>query len=629
MRASPFSLGPTRMISGGSVSLASAEPGVLRRYPTLLSTPSSQYSAISQTQPALATPVQFGGLETTVTRISDANGWAHHYSTWQAFSADQSKVLLGRGSGRVLDVADWSLLRTVSIGMIVCFFDPVDPDIIWGHDGFGAGAARIRKYSYSADDYTTYTIAGYTDVSIGMGEGSISADGRYIVLCAKKSDDDSPWVLVFDTTSETVVGTLNLSGWVYGGTGLDNALISASGDYVIISSYHAGSKGHRIYDRATLTFQRAYTGGSGTDGSNGFTGHCDTGYRSNGDECLVRQRSDGGMVSVRLSDGNEQLELAAAAMSWGNHISCRNTKRPGYAYVSTYYSSDQTAKYIYREICAVKLNGSGQIERFGQGMFPNDGDYDLQAKATSSPYGDMVLFTSGWGTTTPREYVLEVPETMPEPPPVEPDARAVGRGTVYDTGTSITTQSGTSAESGSSFLLLVSWEDGPDISSVTDSKGNTYTLLGSVQNPSGSPNSAQYFCADGEGGAGHTATINFSGNNIYGVAHLIEIVGCTANPLDKHVQGTDGSSPYTVSTGTLAQADEVVVAFFAPQTSANPTNHASSNMDIISAEPNGSSYWASAVGATVVSSTDSFTPSFTGSGLSGTAYLAVMTFKAP
>src|SRR5690606_20927368 len=102
-----------------------------------------------------------------------------------------------------------------------------------------------------------------------------------------------------------------------------------------------------------------------------------------------------------------------SAASWAWHGSCRNIHRPGYGYVSMFYLSDQSAKYLYREVCALKLDGSGDIERFGQAMFPADDDYDLQAKATARPHGDMVLMAAGSGTTTPREYVMYVTETMP------------------------------------------------------------------------------------------------------------------------------------------------------------------------------------------------------------------------
>lgn len=52
MRVSPFSLGPTRILSGGFSALAIPDPGVLRRYPTLLNVPGSQYPEIVQDQPA-------------------------------------------------------------------------------------------------------------------------------------------------------------------------------------------------------------------------------------------------------------------------------------------------------------------------------------------------------------------------------------------------------------------------------------------------------------------------------------------------------------------------------------------------------------------------------------------------
>src|SRR5690606_18205871 len=96
----------------------------------------------------------------------------------------------------------------------------------------------------------------YNGVSIGAGEGSISADGKYLVLVATKSGSDDRFVIVWDAENDQVDGTLTLSGW---GSDLDNAMISPSGDWIVLASLRSGERGHRIYDRATLTFQRAYT----------------------------------------------------------------------------------------------------------------------------------------------------------------------------------------------------------------------------------------------------------------------------------------------------------------------------------------------------------------------------------
>src|SRR5690606_3109793 len=135
------------------------------------------------------------------------------------------------------------------------------------------GGNGIYRYSVSSDDSTRYVIppasgGAYTGISIGAGEGSISNDGRYLVLVGTKGGADR-WVIVWDASTNSVAGTLTLTGW---GADLDNAHISQSGNYVIVASYFAGNRGHRIYDRATLTYQRAYTGGAGTNSSNGFPG---------------------------------------------------------------------------------------------------------------------------------------------------------------------------------------------------------------------------------------------------------------------------------------------------------------------------------------------------------------------
>lgn len=381
-------------------------------YPTPQSVPESQFSAISQDQPAFLTPTAFGDLETQVVRITDATRTGvHDYATQQAFNADQSLLLLTQSGGVWINTSDWSEARRKDTGTRLQFADPVNKDLWWGSQNW---TNRIGRYNFATDaSVTTWVVpppsgSAYTAVHIGQGEGSISDDGRYLpVVCLR--GDSNVYVAVWDTSTNSVEGTLTLTGWEISGSSFDNAHISPSGQWVVVSSYQANNRGHRIYDRATLTYQRAYTGGSGTNATNGFPGHMDMGYRTNGDEVMVRSRTDGALVSVRLSDLHEQVEIPAAAMSWSFHVSCRNIKRPGWAYVTMAYDNSQSSKYLYREILAVKLDGSGTIERYGQAMFPNNGDYALQGKGVVSPLGDMLLFTSGWGTTTPREYVAFKP----------------------------------------------------------------------------------------------------------------------------------------------------------------------------------------------------------------------------
>lgn len=417
--------------------------GPARRYPTLVAAPGSQYPEIVQSQPALKTPVQFGDLETMVVRISDANNDRHNYSTRQAFNADQTVCLLnGNGESVWLDTSDWSEILRGGPALYTEFADPVDPDLWWGSQNW---TNQIGRYKLSTNTLTTWVVppesgAAYSEVHIGQAEGAISNDGRYIPVVCQRGDGNT-YVAIWDTTINAVENTLTLTGWSIGSGDFDNALISQSGEYLIVTSLKSGKVGHIVYDRATLTELHTFNGGSGRE-----TGHADIGYRADtGDECLVRIAtvgSSGALVSVRLSDGDVRTECTWPYFNPAGHVSCRNIHRPGYAYYSAMYASGVSSTRYYREIFSIKLDGSGQIERWGQSMFPTSSAYEVQAKATVSPYGDIVLMASGWGTTTPREYVLYVPEVMPEPPEGNYGPELVVNGDFSDGTTGWTTSSG-------------------------------------------------------------------------------------------------------------------------------------------------------------------------------------------
>ena len=195
------------------------------------------------------------------------------------------------------------------------------------------------------------------------------------------------------------------------------------------------------------------------------------------------------------------------------------------------------------------------------------------------------------------------------------------------TSNTVTTGSGTSSVSGSTFLIGVSWDATTSISSVSDSKSNTYTAVGTPQNDGGAGSGGNhqfYVCENGTGGTSHTATVNFSGT-AYPTAHLIEITGAATPVQDIAVQTQDAGTPFTVSTGTLAQANEVIVALCGANIGSAGA-YASSNFTILSQENDVSQYWGSAVASLVVSSTSSVTPSFTRTNSSGAAAVLAISF---
>lgn len=605
MRVSPFACGPTRTISGGALPVLT--PAVARRYPTLVDPPDNQYPEIVQAMPALRTPVQFGDLETVVVRITD-DGAAHAYSTLQAFNADQSLVMLRQSGGVWVETETWTEVRREDAGFLLQFADPVNKDLWWGSYDW---TNQIGRYNYATDTtLSPITIhppsgAAYEEVSIGWDEGSISDDGRYIPVVCHRNDGNT-YVAIFDAHLMQIENTLVLTGKEIGST-FDNAMISPSGTYLVTT----GPDGHTVYDRSTLTLLYTY------DGDGYGPSHADFQYRyDTGEECLIRVKKNANrLVSVKLADGTDRTEVDWRWFNATMHVTGRNRKRRGWVYVSPHYNPSMSTQRYFHDIYAVRLDGTGKHERWGQAVFPSSDDYSREAKATVSPYGDIVLFTSAWGGTTPRDYVLYVPESMPEPPS-EATARLVSK--EAGGGSTLQTASGQDTTAGSTFVVCMSCSN-PNVSSVTDNYDNTYTLVPSM-NEGGTWDSAIYVCVNGDGGEGHRVTVAWSGSNNGGVVHFIEIQdtsGLGVSPTPVH----DTSSPYTASSGALSGAGELLLSLCA---SNNGGEYAAAGWDVISAHED-DAQWTSAVAVMTAPSADSVTVSWTEPGASA-AHVHVVSF---
>ena len=72
----------------------------------------------------------------------------------------------------------------------------------------------------------------------------------------------------------------------------------------------------------------------------------------------------------------------------GGHLSCQNFKRPGWCYLSCNQKG-------YKEVFALKLDGSGIVERFAKHHTSNK-TYLSEAQAVPNPDGTKVMFASDW-----------------------------------------------------------------------------------------------------------------------------------------------------------------------------------------------------------------------------------------
>lgn len=197
------------------------------------------------------------------------------------------------------------------------------------------------------------------------------------------------------------------------------------------------------------------------------------------------------------------------------------------------------------------------------------------------------------------------------------------------TGNTATTGSGTSSTANVTFAALVSWDvTAGTITTRTDNKGNTYTPVGTPQADTIGGQLQWFVCQNGTGGTGHTFTFT-TANPSYPTVHLIQIVSTVTYPvLDRTVQGQDtvGLPWDALATGTLTQAIELILGGCAGQGGA--AAYTSGNGTILSQEPDVSSYWTSAVSLHAVTSTASYSPSFSKSDAGGStkAGLAHITF---
>lgn len=212
------------------------------------------------------------------------------------------------------------------------------------------------------------------------------------------------------------------------------------------------------------------------------------------------------------------------------------------------------------------------------------------------------------------------------------DAVLVGaRGT--SASNTVTTTAGNTAASGSSFALLVSWDESVSVSgTITDNKSNNYTAVGTPQGDwtSAWGVSQWFYCENGAGGTSHTVTVNFTGT-AFPTAHLIEVTSANGAPIfdtaaDAQVQ--DAASPYTVTSGTLTDATSVVLSGCGANRGADGA-YSSSNFTVLSQEPAVSSFWTSGAGKLVVSATTAVTPSWTVLNRSETAGVTVISFYEP
>lgn len=269
----------------------------------------------------------------------------------------------------------------------------------------------------------SWTLPITVDYGIGSGEGNPSRDGRFVALCdgtrmvVVDMDPQPPYAPYPNKRIGPVytIPACNLDSSDPSRCIVNNVSISPLGNYIDVN--YDGLTGitedaHRIFevDPATLAIKphmmdpNALRCGSDfanrNDGWIFPTKHADMTLDpyDNNAEVMVGGRSCsesniGHVVKIRLSDGKVTPLTDPTNESYVQHVSTRNYDQAGWAFVGF---EPEYGKRFCDEVVAVKLDGSGAVERLAHKHSLTSGCYRCESHAVPSPDGQRVIFASNW-----------------------------------------------------------------------------------------------------------------------------------------------------------------------------------------------------------------------------------------
>ncbi len=358
----------------------------------------------------------FGGYRTSNTGLKLLK---HHYAKDSAWNADESLIYLreAKNPGVLLDGGSYKFIGYLPENPFnkERVWSNADPNLMVGVRDKPAEIGRLNVRTGSSTIIATFP--QYKSLSLGAYEGNLSNDDRLACLIGERGAGLD--IVSYDLKAKRVLGRLTLPNATTD-FDIDFCTATPSGKYIAVafsdgSAFGFPGRSLQIYDTAMHHLRQMP----------GTSSHVDFTYDMSGHEVVVGSTSDTNIshqyvYSARLSDGQLTVQLPPGSVGNPTHTSCRATKRPGWCYISEFASTDAShpvtwynTYFNYNEIVAVKLDGSGTIERVAKERHvtdpsfdynTNDG-YDRSAMAVPSRKGDRVLFASDWGDASATAFV--------------------------------------------------------------------------------------------------------------------------------------------------------------------------------------------------------------------------------
>ncbi|MEO8933905.1 MAG: T9SS type A sorting domain-containing protein [Xanthomarina sp.] len=381
-----------------------------QNYPETI--PLSSINYTSYQNPSGGTPgyleVKTNVFGNEVIRISDAavlgttgQNLRHHYAKDQPWNSDGSLIKLAGYPAAILDGQTNEFLYWAGIPSSATWSN-ISPNLMYGVSG-----NKMVRYNVTTNkNQTLHTFSDFTSIKYGNSEGNMSNDDKYIGLIGRNGSNQT--LIVYNIKDNVIEGTKYI-----GSVDLDWFSISPLGNYAVTSYGPDGSnvdQGLKVYDIDLTNYRHL----------NDYTTHADLGLDANGNEVYVAfgdpttRSNDYYLKMVRLSDGvvTPLYHFPTRTGVWGGHISLRNTNRPGWAYITE--GCCETVGY--KEIFAIKLDGSDMIERFAVHHTDKSKGYGHQAHGVPNRDGSKVMFASNWENafrgSYPPSFIVQAPRTL-------------------------------------------------------------------------------------------------------------------------------------------------------------------------------------------------------------------------
>lgn len=337
----------------------------------------------SMTEPNLLETKTFSDIGTKVTRVSNIR---HHYSKNNPWNSDESLALVGtQGTGTILNGNTYAVTGTgYSFMSGHRTWSNMDPRYIYGTQNASnqwvrldaTNGTRTALHTYTADELG---LSSLTNIDYGKSEGNMDNNDTSVVLIANglvpfianpktgnfRCKITKTYINVYDTN------------------------MSQDGNYALVTYNENGNIAIDSFNPQTCIFQRTVI--------TSRVSHWDACVSQAGEQVIVTSIGSSFRM-YRLSDGAD-LGVQYSDSALRQHISCRNTKRPGWAYISAYNDTcDSTATdaKMFNRVFAIKLDGSQKVQVFAWDHQACPSNYDQNSMASPSRYGDRVWWKTNW-----------------------------------------------------------------------------------------------------------------------------------------------------------------------------------------------------------------------------------------